>query len=90
MGRLQVSEFAGQHGRLFAASLLGMLPFFAIAQYFGWAYEETTLTIRALRLALLLVGSGLAYLFCARALKVSEIAGLRAFATQVWQRARKK
>ena len=90
VGRLQISEFAGQHGRLFAASLLGMLPFFAVAQYFGWAYEETTLTIRALRLLLLLVGSGLAYLFCARALKVSEIAGLRAFATQVLQRARKK
>ena len=90
VGRLQISEFAGQHFRLFAASLLGMLPFFAVAQYFGWAYEETTLTIRALRLFVLLVGSGLAYLLCARLFKVSEIAGLRAFATQVWQRARKK
>jgi putative peptidoglycan lipid II flippase len=67
-----------------------MLPFFAVAQYFGWAYEETTLTIRALRLFVLLIGSGLAYLLCARLFKVSEIAGLRAFATQVWQRARKK
>jgi putative peptidoglycan lipid II flippase len=67
-----------------------MLPFFAVAQYFGWAYEETTLTIRALRLFVLLVGSGLAYLLSARLFKVSEIAGLRAFATQVWQRARKK
>jgi putative peptidoglycan lipid II flippase len=90
VGRLQVSEFAGQHGRLFAASLLGMLPFFAIAQYFGWAYDETTLTVRALRLLFLLVASGLGYLFCARFFKVSEIAGLRAFATQVMRRARRK
>jgi putative peptidoglycan lipid II flippase len=90
VGRLQISEFAGQHGRLLAASLLGMLPFFAVAQYFGWAYQETTLTIRALRLTALLIGSGVAYLLCARALNVSEIAGLRAFATQVLQRARKK
>jgi putative peptidoglycan lipid II flippase len=67
-----------------------MLPFFALAQYFGWAYEETTLTIRALRLLFVLVGSGLGYLLCAKLLKVSEIAGLRGFATSVLQRRRKK
>jgi putative peptidoglycan lipid II flippase len=67
-----------------------MLPFFAVAQYFGWAYDETTLTVRALRLLFVLIGSGLGYLFCARFFKVSEIAGLRAFATQVVRRARKK
>jgi putative peptidoglycan lipid II flippase len=66
-----------------------MVPFFAIAQYFGWAYQDTTLTIRALRLILVLGGSGVAYLLAARALKVSEIAGLRGFATSVLQRRRK-
>jgi putative peptidoglycan lipid II flippase len=89
VGKLQVSEFASQHLRLLLASLIGMVPFFAIAQYFGWAYLDTTLTIRALRLILVLGGSGVAYLLVARALKVSEIAGLRGFATSVLQRRRK-
>ena len=89
VGKLQVSEFGSQHLRLFIASLLAMLPFFAIAQYFGWAYDETSLTIRALRLILVLGGSGIAYLLCAKLLKVSEIAGLRGFATSVLQRRRK-
>jgi putative peptidoglycan lipid II flippase len=90
VGRLQISQFASQHGRLFAAAIIGMFPFFALAQYFGWAYEETTLTMRTLRLALVLIGSGVAYLLMARLLKVSEIAGLKAFATKALQRARKK
>jgi putative peptidoglycan lipid II flippase len=90
IGRLQVGEFASQHGRLLLASLIGMAPFFTLAQYFGWAYQETSLTIRALRLIFILGGSGVAYLLCARALKVSEIAGLKGFATSVLQRRRKK
>ena len=89
VGKLQVGEFASQHGRLLIASLVAMLPFFAISQYFGWAYDETTLTIRVLRLILVLGGSGVAYLLCAKLLKVSEIAGLRGFATSVLQRRRK-
>jgi putative peptidoglycan lipid II flippase len=89
VGRLQVSEFASQHGRLLLASLIGMVPFFAISQYFNWAYDETTLVMRIVRLAFVLGGSGLAYLLCARAMKVSEIAGLRGFATSVLQRRRK-
>jgi len=90
IGRLKIGEFAGQHGRLLLAALIGMLPFFAIAQYFGWAYQETALSLRALRLLLLLTGSGLAYLFLAKALKVSEIAGLRAFAASLFSRSRNK
>ena len=89
VGKLQVGEFASQHGRLLIAALIAMLPFFAITQYFGWAYDESTLTIRALRLILVLGGSGVAYLLCAKLLKVSEIAGLRGFATSVLQRRRK-
>jgi putative peptidoglycan lipid II flippase len=89
VGKLQVGEFASQHGRLLIASLIAMLPFFVISQYFGWAYDETTLTVRVLRLILVLGGSGVAYLLCAKLLKVSEIAGLRGFATSVLQRRRK-
>jgi putative peptidoglycan lipid II flippase len=66
-----------------------MLPFFAIAQYFRWGYDEATLTVRALRLIFILAGSGIAYLLCAKLFKVSEIAGLRGFATSVLQRRRK-
>jgi putative peptidoglycan lipid II flippase len=90
VGRLKIGEFAGQHGRLLLAAVIGMLPFFAIARYFGWAYQETTLSLRALRLLLLLTGSGLAFLFLAKGLKVSEIAGLRAFIAKVINRSRNK
>jgi putative peptidoglycan lipid II flippase len=66
-----------------------MLPFFALAQYFGWANDEISIGIRAIRLIFILTGSGLAYLFVARALNVSEIAGLKGFATSILQRRRK-
>jgi putative peptidoglycan lipid II flippase len=89
LGRLHLSEFASQHLKLLVASLVGMVPFFAITIYFGWAYQETTIAIRALRLIFILAGSGVAYLLVARALKVSEIAGLKGFATSVLQRRRK-
>ena len=90
IGPLRISEFASQHGRLLIASLIGMLPFFAIALMFNWFYDDAPLIIRAARLGLLLGASGIAYLLVARALKVSEIAGLRGFATSVLQRRRKK
>jgi putative peptidoglycan lipid II flippase len=90
IGRLQVNNFAGQHGLLLIASLVGMLPFFAIALFFDWAYDDASLALRATRLTFILAGSGIAYLFMARALKVSEIAGLKAFATSTLRRRRDK
>jgi putative peptidoglycan lipid II flippase len=90
VGRLPVSEFASQHGRLLLAALVGALPFFVLAQYFGWAYQETTLPIRALRLLFILIGSGAAYLFLAKLLKVSEIAGLKGFVASILRRRRTK
>ena len=89
IGPLRISEFASQHGRLLIASLIGMLPFFAIALIFNWIYDDASLPVRAVRLALLLGGSGLGYLLAAKAFKVSEIAGLRGFATSLLQRRRK-
>jgi len=77
IGRLQIGDFAAQHGLLLIASLIGMLPFFAIALYFDWAYDDASLALRAIRLLFILAGSGIAYLFIARALKVSEISGLK-------------
>ncbi len=90
IGRLQISEFASQHGRLLIASLIGMLPLFVISLVFDWAYDDASLPVRAVRLAMLLAGSGLGYLLAARAFKVSEIAGLKGFATSLLQRRRKK
>jgi putative peptidoglycan lipid II flippase len=90
IGRLHVSDFAFQHGRLLIASLIGMVPFLVLLLVFDWVYDDASLIVRALRLALLLGGSGLGFLFAAKALKVSEIAGLRGFATSVLQRRRKK
>ena len=90
IGPLRIIEFASQHGRLLIASLIGMLPFFAIALIFNWIYDDASLPVRAVRLALLLGGSGLGYLLAAKAFKVSEIAGLRGFATSLLQRRRKK
>ena len=89
-GRLQIGDFAAQHGLLLIASLVGMLPFFAIAFYFDWAYDDASLALRAIRLIFILAGSGIAYLFIARALKVSEISGLKGFAASTLRRRRDK
>jgi putative peptidoglycan lipid II flippase len=86
IGRLQIGDFAAQHGLLLIASLVGMLPFFAIALYFDWAYDDASLALRAIRLIFILAGSGIAYLFIARALKVSEISGLKGFAAATLRR----
>ena len=90
VGQLRVSEFASQHGKLFVAAIIAMVPFFALSQYLGWTYQESSVAIRAIRLLFILAGSGLAYLLIARAFNVSEIAGLRGFATSVLRRRRKK
>ena len=89
VGKLEVSRFAGQHGKLLAASLLGMLPFFAITLYFGWIDEDSSLLIKVARLTFVLGGSGLGYLLIGRLMKVSEIDGLRGFATNLARRRRK-
>ncbi len=90
IGRLQIGDFAAQHGLLLIASLIGMLPFFAITLYFDWAYDDASLALRAIRLLFILAGSGIAYLFIARALKVSEISGLKGFAASTLRRRRDK
>jgi putative peptidoglycan lipid II flippase len=90
IGRLQIGDFAAQHGLLLIASLVGMLPFFAIALYFDWAYDDASLALRAIRLLFILAGSGIAYLFIARALKVSEVSGLKGFAAATLRRRRDK
>jgi putative peptidoglycan lipid II flippase len=83
VGRLKLRDFAGQHLTLIAASLIAMLPLFAISTYFGWVSDDATLLMRAVRLTFTLGFAGLGYLFLAHRFKVAEIAGLRSFATTV-------
>jgi putative peptidoglycan lipid II flippase len=80
VGKFEYSQFLGQHARLYLASLLAMLPFFAISYFFGWNNDDAKPLIGVARLALLLVGSGAGFLMIAHAFKITEIATLKEFA----------
>ena len=86
VGSLRIADFMRQHLVLIAASLIAMVPFLFIATYLGWVNDEAGLPIRALRLTLTLAGSGILYLYIGHRFKVSEITGLRAFATSLLAR----
>ena len=86
IGTLSISDFAGQHLRLFLASILAMAPLFAISTYFGWVSDDASLILRAVRLFVILALAGLGFLFAGHLLKVAEIAGLRGFATSLLNR----
>jgi putative peptidoglycan lipid II flippase len=86
VGRFEYSQFAGQHLRLYAASLLAMLPFFAIAYFFGWISDDAAPLLGVLRLAFVLLGSGAGFLLIAHALKITEIATLREFAISLFSK----
>lgn len=73
-GRIHIQDFIGQHTRLFIASLLAMLPLFAISQYFSWANANSTAFVRLGELSLIMVVSFTGYFFLARRIGVSEIA----------------
>ena len=88
VGRFGYSEFVGQHLRLYSASLLAMLPFFAIAYFLGWISDDAQPFIGVLRLALVLVGGGLSFLLLAHAFKITEIATLKEFANSLFSKRR--
>ena len=92
IGRFEYSQFAGQHLRLYAASLLAMLPFFAIAYFLGWISDDAAPLLGVLRLAFVLLGSGAGFLLLAHAFKITEIATLREFAISLFskRKARRK
>jgi putative peptidoglycan lipid II flippase len=77
-GLIYVREFIGQHGRLFAASLIAMLPLFAISQYFGWVGSDQSSLIRAGELLFVIVAGALGYFFAAKALRITEVSGITA------------
>ena len=80
IGKLEYSNFLGQHARLYLASFLAMLPFFAISYIFGWNNDDAQPLIGIMRLVVLLLGSGAGFLLIAHALKITEIATLKEFA----------
>jgi putative peptidoglycan lipid II flippase len=57
-----------------------MLPFFAIALFFGWVSDDAQPIIGVLRLVLVLVGSGITFLLLSQLFKITEIAALKEFA----------
>jgi putative peptidoglycan lipid II flippase len=77
-GTIHVREFIGQHGRLLSASLIAMLPIFAISQYFGWVGSDQSSLIRASELLFVIVAGTLGYFLAAKALRISEVSGITA------------
>ena len=77
-GVIHIREFIGQHGRLLSASLIAMLPIFAISQYFGWVGSDQSSLVRASELLFVIVAGALGYFFAAKALRISEVSGITA------------
>ena len=77
-GTIHVREFIGQHGRLLSASLIAMLPIFAISQYFGWVGSDQSSLIRASELLFVIVAGTLGYFLAAKALRITEVSGITA------------
>lgn len=72
-GPIHIRDFIGQHARLFVASLLAMLPLFAISQYFSWANADSTALLRLGELSLIMAMGFMGYFLIARRIGVSEI-----------------
>lgn len=88
VGRFEYSQFVGQHLRLYSASLLAMLPFFAISYYFYWISDDAQPFVGALRLAFVLVGGGVSFLLLAHAFKITEITTLKEFVISLFSKRR--
>jgi putative peptidoglycan lipid II flippase len=77
-GPIYLREFIGQHGRLLSASLIAMLPVFAISQFFGWVGSDASELIRVTQLLFVIVAGSVGYFFAAKALRISEVSGITA------------
>jgi putative peptidoglycan lipid II flippase len=77
-GTIHIREFMGQHGRLLSASLIAMLPIFAISQYFGWVGSDQSSLIRASELLFVIVAGTIGFFLAAKALRISEVSGITA------------
>jgi len=73
IGKLALRDFAPQHFRLFLASLIAMVPLFAISIYFDWVGANSSAGIRALELLFVMVISFIGFFFTARLLRIEEV-----------------
>jgi putative peptidoglycan lipid II flippase len=80
IGSLEVTQFMGQHARLYLASAIAMVPFFVLAFMLDWMNDDAAPLIGVVRLLLVLVGSGTGFLLVAHALKITEITAMKEFA----------
>jgi len=88
-GRLALSEFIGQHVRLLIASLLAMLPLFAMTQYISWLNIEFSRAARAGELLVVMVVAFVAYIVGAKALGIEEISMIRHLGSSMSRRSAK-
>jgi putative peptidoglycan lipid II flippase len=88
-GRLALSEFIGQHFRLLIASLLAMLPLFAMTQYISWLNIEFSRATRAGELLVVMVVAFVAYIVGAKALGIEEISMIRHLGSSMSRRSAK-
>jgi putative peptidoglycan lipid II flippase len=89
VGILSLSEFAGQHLRLLIASLLAMLPLFALTQYISWLSLDLSRASRAGELLIVMVVAFLAYILGAKALGVEEVSMIRHLGSSISRRTTK-
>ena len=89
VGRLALSEFTGQHIRLFIASLLAMLPLFAMTQYISWLNIELSRAARAGELLVVMAVAFVAYIVSAKALGIEEISMIRHLGSSISRRSAK-
>ena len=73
IGKLALRDFAPQHFRLLLASLISMVPLFAISIYFDWVGVNSSSGIRALELLFVMVISFIGFFFTARLLQIEEV-----------------
>ena len=89
VGKLAISEFLAQHIRLLSASLLAMLPLYALTKYISWVAPDMTRAGRAGELLLVMVIAFFGYLLTAKAVGVEEISMVRHLGSSITRRSAK-
>ena len=89
VGKLAISEFLGQHLRLLIASLLAMLPLFAMTQYISWLDIDLSRAARAGELLVVMVVAFFTYILAAKALRIEEISMIRHLGSSLSRRSAK-
>ncbi len=89
VGKLAISEFFGQHIRLLIASLLAMLPLFAMTQYISWLALDMSRAARAGELLVVMVVAFFTYILAAKALHIEEISMIRHLGSSISRRSAK-